>query len=419
MFALVDCNNFYVSCERVFDPTLNGKPVIVLSNNDGCIVARSNEAKALGFKMGAPLFEYRELIRRKKVIVLSSNLQLYGDMSSRVMMLLKDFSPEFEVYSIDEMFLKLTGFESWDLIEYGKKIRQRVWQGVRIPVSVGIGPTKTLAKAANYFAKKALSSQNICLLNDAEKALPILNNLSIGNVWGIGNQWSKKLNEIGIYTAYDLAKSDPQLIKNKFNVVLARTALELQGISCLPLEAHAPRKNIIVSRSFGQKATDFNELREAIANFASRAAEKLRAQNAYASGIMVFIRTNRFSKIDAQYSNSISLHFIKETDNTTLILKTAILGLSQIFKKGYEYKKAGIMLLDLISHQKQSDLFIEDSEVNNTPLMEVMDNINAKYGKQTIQFALCGVQKYWHSRKGSVTPAYTTQWSDIIRVSAN
>ncbi|MBS0290681.1 MAG: Y-family DNA polymerase [Proteobacteria bacterium] len=419
MFALVDCNNFYVSCERVFNPLLDNKPVIVLSNNDGCIIARSNEAKILGFKMGDPLFQRKELIRQHGVVVYSSNYHLYGDMSRRVITLLKEFSPRYEIYSIDEMFLGLKEFEQWDLIEYGRKIKERIAIGLKIPVSVGIGPTKTLAKLANFYAKNDPAYAGVCTLEEPPKTLMLLKQIPIEKVWGVGRQWSDKLKQLDILSAYDLAQADSAMIKRKFSVVLARTILELQGTSCIKLESVMPRKNIMVSRSFGQPIIDFIHLREAVANFATRAAEKLRNQKSYACAMMIFIRTNSFNKTDKQYSNSICLKFPKETDNTMWILKTATQGLKLIFRKGVKYKKAGTMLIDIISNQTvQADLFIDDTKMNNKKLMDVIDAINEKYGKDTIRFAICGCKKTWSGRQQKVSPAYTTRWRDILVVFA-
>lgn len=419
MFALIDCNNFYVSCERVFNPRLEGKPVVVLSNNDGCVVARSNEAKAIGFKMGDPLFQCKELVRKHKVSVYSSNYALYGDLSNRVMNMLQNYSPDFEIYSIDEIFLGFLGFENWDLTEYGKLIRKSIVQGLKIPVSIGIGPTKTLAKLANYFAKRSPTHGGVFEFKTAIYAETYLKLISVDEVWGVGRQWAYRLKDIGINTAYDLAKYNHYEIKKKFNVVLARTVLELQGISCIALEDVAPRKNIMVSRSFGSPVTLYSDVREAVANFATRAAEKLRGQNSYASGLMVFVRTNPFNKTDAQYSNSICVKFPIETDNTMIILKYAVEGLQRIFREKFKYKKAGVMLLDLI-HGKisQPDIFIDEKVMNNQNLMNALDKINAKYGKQTVQFAVCGYTKAWKSQRGNISPSYTTQWDDLLVVNA-
>ncbi|MCS5710381.1 translesion error-prone DNA polymerase V subunit UmuC [Candidatus Berkiella aquae] len=419
MFALIDCNNFYVSCERVFNPRLEGKPVLVLSSNDGCIVARSNEAKALGFKMGAPIFKQRDLVRKHRVWVYSSNFKLYGDMSNRVMRLLQRFSPDFEIYSIDEIFLNLKGFEHWNLMEYGKNIRRKVYQGLKLPVSIGIGPTKTLAKIANYLAKKYPLLEGVCEFKDQTQINNMLSRVPIGEVWGVGRNWSEKLKQMGIETALQLATSDHHLIKRKCNAMLARTVLELKGIACFSLEHTMPRKNIMVSRSFGRPIVELNELRQAVADYASRAAEKCRQQHSFASSIMVFVRTSLFSNSELQYTNSITLPFPKETDNTMVILQTALRGVNAIFREGYQYKKAGTMLLDLIPKKtEQADLFIDSKQLNNPALMKAMDNINVKYGNQMIQFAICGFDKPWVSMSENRSPAYTTQWKDILVVYA-
>ncbi len=419
MFALIDCNNFYVSCERIFNPKLEGRPVVVLSNNDGCVVARSNEAKAIGFKMGDPIFQRQDLVKRHKVVVLSSNFRLYGDISGRIMNLLSTFSPDYEIYSIDEIFLGLKGFEKWDLAAYGKQIRQFILQSVHVPVSVGIGPTKTLAKAANAIAKRQPDLGGVKVFHHSEEAKNILRHLTVGDIWGVGRKWASQLNQLGIYSAYDLANADPHEMRKKFNVMIAKTVLELQGTACLGIEDVAPRKNIMVSRSFAKKIDSFNDLREVVANFATNAAEKLRQQGSFASAMMVFARTNPFSQNDKQYSNSICMKFVKETDNTVIILKTAAMGLKAIYKEGFHYKKAGVMLLDLVPNSiGQGDFFIDDTKMNNKILMDILDEINDKYGRQTIQFAVCGFNKGWSLRE-NMTPAYTTNWNEVLVVYAN
>lgn len=419
MFALIDCNNFYVSCERVFNPKLWGKPVVVLSNNDGCVVARSNEAKAIGFKMGDPIFQKRDLVKKHHVFVLSSNFRLYGDMSGRVMNLLANFAHDYEIYSIDEMFLDLANMQISDLNNYAYQIRKTLWQSIRLPVSVGIAPTKTLAKVANFYAKRHTTFKGVQVFADAQAARAYLEHLAIGEVWGIGPKWAAKLQQIGIHTASDLVKSCPHEIRKKFNVMLAKTVLELQGTPCLSIEEVSPRQNIMVSRSFAHKIENYTELREAVTLFATNAAEKLRDQHSYCRGLMVFVRTNPFSENDKQYSNSTSLRFIKETDNTMIILKTAIVGLKAIFKEGYKYKKAGVMLLDTVNKvSSQGDLFIDQNKMNNERLMTVLDNINEKYGRATVQFAVCGFSRALSLRE-SVTPAYTTSWDELLVVHAN
>ncbi|MCS5710671.1 translesion error-prone DNA polymerase V subunit UmuC [Candidatus Berkiella aquae] len=420
MFALIDCNNFYVSCERVFNPRIDGKPVIVLSNNDGCVIARSNEAKALGIRMGHPLYQCKDLVKKHKIFVYSSNYALYGDISNRVMKLLQSYSPDFEIYSIDEIFLGLSGFSNWDLTEYGKLIRKSILLGLKMPVSIGIGPTKTLAKLANHFAKSSPTAEGVFEIKNAILVQPLLKLIPVDEIWGVGRQWSYRLKDIGIKTAYDLSACNHYEIKKKFSVILARTVLELQGISCIALEEMAPRKNIMVSRSFGSPVTLYSDIREAVANFATRAAEKLRSQNSLATGIMVFIRTNHFNKTDSQYSNSISLKFPIETDNAMVILKYAVEGLQKIFREKYRYKKAGVMLLDLIHGRvTQPDIFIDDKVMNNHNLMNALDKINGKYGKQTVQFAVCGYRKAWKSHQENISPSYMTQWDELLVVYAN
>lgn len=419
MFALIDCNNFYVSCERAFDPRLEGKPVVVLSNNDGCVVARSNEAKAIGFKMGDPIFQRRDLVRKHKVLVYSSNFTLYGDMSRRVMCLLQNYSPDFEIYSIDEIFLGLKGFKDWNLTDYSRAIRANILRGLKLPVSIGIGPTKTLAKVANFFAKKHPLLEGVYQFKDQQHTLALLKKVPIGEIWGIGRKWSAKLQSMGMHSAFDLASSDHRLLKKNLNVMIARTALELQGIPCFDLEHPEPRQNIMVSRSFGKPIVEFDELRQAVGYFATRAAEKLREQQSYAQALMVFIRTNPFNKTDLQYANSVTLPFVKETNNTMVILQTASQGLKQIFREGFKYKKAGTMLLDLTqASSAQADLFIDPLKMNNPALMSAMDHINQKYGSQMLKFAVCGFNRAGSSLRENVSPSYTTQWEDILVVYA-
>lgn len=420
MFALVDCNNFYVSCERVFNPKLVGKPVLVLSNNDGCIIARSNEAKNLGFKMGDPVFKNRDLIRKYSVIVLSSNFRLYGDMSNRVMTLLSGFSPQYEIYSIDEMFLGLEGFEKNKLFEYAKEMRHCILKCTHIPVSIGIGPTKTLAKAANFFAKRQPLLKGIYVISNSHEAMTKLCHIPVGDIWGIGRKSAKKLKLLGIHHADQLAVSDPLVMRKKFNIMLAKIIYELRGIACLGIEDEEPRKSILVSRSFGKKIESYQELCEAVTCFAANAAEKLRQQNSYAGGISLFIRTSQFSTSDPQYSNSIYLSFPKETNNSILILKTVVQGLKTIYRQGYKYKKAGVILLDIISTQHgQADFFINNDKMNNKPLMQVIDAINEKYGRKSIDFAICSGTNAWHGRQEIRSKSYTTNWNELLTVYAN
>jgi DNA polymerase V len=322
------------------------------------------------------------------------------------------------------MFLSLKGFASWeDLLLLGQEIRHTLWQGLHIPVSVGIGSTKTLAKIANFYAKRSPKLEGVYILDNPRRIKVALSKTAIEEVWGIGRKWGAQLRKINIYTAQDLANSDHTYIKRQCNIVLAKTTLELQGISCLDLEQVAPRQSIMVSRSFGQKTDSYEDLREAIANFASLGAEKLREQASYACAIVVFIRTNFFNEKDAQYSNSLFLKFPKETDNTLIILQTAWFGLKKIYKPDFLYKKAGILLQNIISKEKsQYHFFIDEKKMQQQPLMQAMDAINHKYGRQTIRLAGCGVDTHdsaWSSQQDKVSPAYTTQWEDILIVQAN
>ncbi len=358
LFALVDCNNFYVSCERVFNPLLCNKPVVVLSNNDGCAVARSNEAKALGIPMGAPAFQYAALFKKNKVVVLSSNYTLYGQMSHRVMQTLAQFTPDFEIYSIDEAFLQF--IDEPGLLPNAQKIKQTVWQWTGIPVSIGIAPTKTLAKVANRYAKKHLPQEGIFMLNDPELQKTILTDFPVEDVWGIGRQISHLLYRNGIRTAWEFACMEDRWIKKNLSVVGLRTAWELRGVSCLSLqEAAPPKKSIVCSRSFGREVFDEADLAEALATYVATAAEKLRAQGSIAAFIEVFLNTNRF-KEENYYGNAIHLTLPQATDYTPFLIHYAKHGLHKIYKSGFGYKKIGVLLGGLVSSKAlQRDLFLK------------------------------------------------------------
>lgn len=418
MFALVDCNNFYVSCERIFNPRLIGKPVLVLSNNDGCVIARSNEAKALGFKVGDPIFQKKAIVKQYRVQVYSSNFALYGDLSDRLMTLLQNAAPETEVYSIDEIFLDVQGFPSADLLPYAAKMRSQIWRALRLPVSIGIGRTKTLAKLANYWAKKQFVPGGIHCFNASAEEKEWLKALPVGEIWGVGPAWAEALKRRGISTALALSQADHRWIRQQFNVVLARTVLELQGISCIPLEQASDKQNIMVSRSFGQKIADWDSMREAVASYASRAAEKLRQQDGYARGVMVSIRTNPFSEQDKQYSNAVKVAFPSPSQSTCVIVQAAIEGLRAIYKEGYLYKKAGTMLYEISDGASQQGILLEELlPKDDDALMKVMDEIQAKYGRGSIQLAACGIDTLaWKMQQTSVSPAYTTCWRDLLRV---
>lgn len=410
-FALVDCNNFYASCERLFRPELKNVPIVVLSNNDGCIVARSQEAKALGIKMGTPLFKVMDLIKQHQVQVFSSNYTLYGDISNRVMLTLEDFSPHAEVYSIDEAFLDLSGFSH--LEEYGRKIRATVYQHVGIPVCVGIAPTKTLSKLANYAAKKFKATGGVVDLSDPVRQKKLLAITPVAEIWGVGRKHTEHLEKIGITTALGLAQIDTRLIRRHFSVVMERTVRELNGASCIELdEAPAAKQQIICSRSFGEKITDYATLRETLCEFVARAAEKLRGEGQLASIVNVFIRTSPFVKTDPNYSNAATGKLLQPSSDTRDILALSTRLFDAIYKDGYRYAKAGVMLGDFCSpDQVQFDLFAASSadEPHRCKLMQTIDAINTgSQGK--IWFGGQRPAKDWFMRQAHLSPAYTTRW---------
>lgn len=419
IYALVDCNNFYASCERVFRPSLRDKPVIVLSNNDGCAIARSNEAKALGIAMGAPLHEIQDIVRQHNVAVFSSNYQLYGDMSARVMESLRHFCPDMEVYSIDEAFFRLDGFRDRDLTEFCSHIRQAVLQWTGIPISIGIAHTKTLAKVANHIAKKRTVTGVFEML-DPNLRTELLKKWPVEELWGVGRKWSVALRMLGIGTAWQFKNADIRMIRKRFSVVGERIARELQGISCLQLEEVKPKQQIICSRSFGQLQKKIEPIEEAVSNFAARGGEKLRSQKSVAQGIQVFVTTNRFRLQDAQYANSALITFPIPTSDTAQLVKAAKKGLQAIFQAGYNYKKAGIMLMDILPEtQQQGHLFLPSalaSDPRRAALMTAIDKTNAHMGKNTIFLAAQGTKLGWQPRSDQRSPRYTTQWTELLRV---
>lgn len=418
LFGLVDCNNFYASCERVFNPTLDGKPVAVLSNNDGCIVARSNEVKALGIPMGAPMFKYKKILEQHKVKIFSSNYTLYGDMSQRVMGILAQSVPDLEIYSIDEAFLDFSNFRHRDVTAFAKEICTKVQQFTGIPVSIGIGTTKTLAKVANKIAKK--SALGVFNLEDESNLNALLNAFEIGDIWGVGRSHSRSLPEIGIYSALDLKNANPEAIRQRYSVVLMRTVLELQGISCFPLEdAPAPKKATAVSRSFGKAVTTKRELIEAIATYASRGGEKLRKAKQAAMVIQVFWRTGLFNPHEPTKSWFYTVDLREHTNDSRVLVKAAINTIHQHYESGYRLKKAGIMLLDLTSeNQIQRSLFSNHDEQKAKSLMNVMDAINKQFGKETIKLAATGTNRKWVMKSQQRSPRYTTNWRELPIVKA-
>ena len=416
--ALIDVNNFYVSCERIFNPKLKNKPLVVLSNNDGCAISRSNEVKELGIAMGAPWFRMQDLVKQHGIVGLSSNYPLYADMSNRVMSILRDFSPSQEVYSIDECFLDLTGFSFVNLVEYGQTMRKRILDWTGLPVCVGIGSTKTLAKLANHCAKKQPVFHGVCNFNAlTDEALTnLLAGLPVGEVWGVGRKLSPKLNAIGIHTALDLKCADPNRIRQHFSVVMQKTVMELKGTVCIELEEIAPpRKQILSSRSFGHSVADYNSLAESITLYMSRAAEKLRKQSSCAGSVFVYIRTSPFKPDEPQYSNGLTIPLPIPTDDTRQLVKVALWGLTRIYRGGFKYAKAGVMLGELVSvNEVQSDFFYKKNfEAGSNKLMGVLDHINQKMGRGTMKLASEGFKQTWRMKQGNKSPNYTTQWNDI------
>ncbi|MBV5339170.1 MAG: Y-family DNA polymerase [Deltaproteobacteria bacterium] len=423
VFALVDCNNFYASCERLFRPELNGKPVVVLSNNDGCIVARSNEAKALGIPMGAPLFKFKDLIARHKAHVFSSNYALYGDLSHRVMDVLRQMEPEVEVYSIDEAFISLPVTKVWDRVKYAAEMRERVRKHVGIPVSIGIATTKTLAKIANRVAKKHAQFKGVFDLVDTSQIDQVLEKIEVNDVWGIGRRSTEKLNSRGILTALDLKRADSTWIRKQLTVVGARTVMELNGISCISLEnAPACPKSIMTSRSFGHPVTDIEDLREAVITFVSIAAAKLRKQAVEAAALNLFISTGPFDE-QSQYSNNQTMTLHQPTSSTPELISAALLGLKSLYRPGYRYRKAGVMLTGIVQqgYSRQLDLFssAQQEVKEDKELMTALDRINSKWGRSTIQYGMTTAEeKPWLMQQTRKSPAYTTNWQELPMVKA-
>lgn len=434
MYALVDGNNFYVSCERVFRPSLNDRPVVVLSNNDGCAIARSNEAKALGIKMGAPWFQIRHLEEEAGLVALSANFALYGDMSDRMMSLAAGLGHRQEVYSIDESFVDLSGIRG-DMTERSRKLRQRILQWVGIPCGIGIGPTKTLAKLANFIAKTAERKPgsypgqhaqvcNLGVLSDGELHV-LLAATDVGEVWGVGRKIGAQLQDAGIHTVLDLRRLDPAMVKRRWSVVLERTVRELQGTPCIELE-HEPaaKKEIACTRSFGQTVMQLRDLQEAITEFASRAAEKLRRQNSHAGQVLSFIRTSPFRLQEQQYSRSVVVPLRRPSADSQAIVHAALTGLQAIYRPGYRYAKAGVMLMDLSPadrSQHELPLDAEENRADRSALMQVLDGMNRRYGRGTVQLASAGLEgngRLWAMRQERRTPGYTTRWDELAVVRA-
>ena len=457
LYALVDCNNFYASCERVFAPHLNGRPVVVLSNNDGCVIARSDEAKAVGIPMGAPFHQYEDQLKRHHVAVFSSNYALYGDMSARVMKSLHAFTPDVEVYSIDEAFLGLGGFDPRILPHHMKEMRDAIKQWTGIPVSVGIAPTKTLAKLANRIAKK-YTSDGVYMMKDTALMTRILGDIKVEDIWGISKRWGARLRQMGISTALQLREASPRQIRQALSVVGERIVHELNGHPCLMLEDVQPKQAIMSSRSFGMMVTKRVDLEEAIASYTARAAEKLRRQSGRASSLYVFIKTNRFRKQDPQYSNAAMVGFDNPTSDTATLIRAAVNAISGLYRDGYRYHKAGVMLMELTdAHQGPVSLLNPEPERERAlkdKRMAMLDSVNRQMGRGTLFHAAEGIaphirshprrdtsQKFiygsrfgiamsknearstriigierWRMRSQFKSPSYTTKWCELAMV---
>jgi DNA polymerase V len=415
--ALVDCNNFYASCERVFQPRLRGLPVVVLSNNDGCVIARSNEAKALGVAMGAPWHMCKESFGKAGVVVRSSNYTLYGDMSARVMRVLSNFTPNLEIYSIDEAFLSFAGFEA-RCETHARELRRTVQQWTGIPVSVGIAPTKTLAKVANRLAKKDAAADGVLLLLSEQSQRDALGRLELTDLWGIAGRLAERLLAIGITTPLELRDADPRLIRERFSVVLERMVRELRGVACMGLEEVTPdRKSLVASRSFGRPVETRHELEQAVSVYTARAAEKMRRQNLATASIAVWVQTNSFKPDERQYSASKAVRLPVATADTGKLIAAATAGLGIIFKQGYRYKKAGVTFLDLVAADRvQGGLFDRPDDARSIRRMCAIDQLNARFGRGTVGFGTAGDRHGWKLRREFISPRYTTEWNELLRV---
>lgn len=426
LFALVDANNFYASCERAFNPRLRDRPVVVLSNNDGCVVARSNEVKELGVKMGQPWFQMQNLARRHGIVGLSSNYTLYGDMSNRIMTILRTYSPHVEVYSIDESFVSLNGMGSlWESpTAMGQHMRAKILQWVNLPVCVGVGASKTLGKLANHIAKKFPLFDSVCDLSSMSAARMrwLFVRLDVGVVWGVGQRIGDKLHGLGINTVQDLKDADPGDIRARFGIVMERTCLELRGLSCMDLEEVAPpRKEIVSSKSFGSMVHTYDELAEAVTAYVTRAAEKLRGQGSVCGALNVFVQTNRFRTDDLQYCNSLTVPIIVSTDDTRVLAGAALHGLERIYLEGFRYKKAGVQLMDISPRGTLQGVLFDEARPyeSSVKVMAALDALNQRFGRDSVTLASAGLAPRWAMRSENKTPCYTTRWDELPTARAN
>lgn len=416
MFALVDCNNFYASCERVFKPALIDKPIVILSNNDGCVIARSNEAKPF-IPMGAVAFKYKETFKAHNIHVFSSNYALYGDLSNRVMSVLQTFTPDIEIYSIDEAFLQFNGFDNYDLNEYGLTIKNTVKNITHIPISVGMAPTKALSKVANKIAKKfAKQTNGVYIIDSEEKRIKALKWTKIEDVWGIGRRISQKLKAININTAYDFTQLNDNYVRKQFSVVGLRLKKELCGESVLGLDEIKNKKAIATTRSFEHNLTEFSDIAERVATFTSSCAQKLRTEKTYCTIIYVFLRTNRHQNEKTQYNNGISINLPYPTQSDIVLTQYTQIALKSIFKHKYAYKKAGVILMGLTTEDGlQTNLFLNENPKHSI-LMETMDKLNTKIGNKKVKLANQNPKTTWIMRQEKLSNRYTTNWNEILEV---
>ena len=416
MFALIDCNNFYASCERVFNPSLNGKPVVVLSNNDGCVIARSNESKK-HVPMGAVFFKFKEIFKLHNIYVFSSNYTLYGDLSNRVMTILSSFSPDIEIYSIDEAFLQFKGFDNYDFHSYGLEMKSKVLRQTLIPVSIGFAETKALSKIANKIAKKFPErTKGVYVIDTEEKRIKALKWTKIADVWGVGRKISRKLLVVGVQNAYDFTKLSDAYVRKEFSVVGLRLKKELEGKSVLKLDEVKNKKAIATTRSFKHDITDFNELRERVSTFAISCAEKLRKQNSNCNLMSLFILTNHYRKGSPQYSKNITIKLPYPTNSSITLSKYAVKGLEAIYKKGYRFKKAGIIVMGITSTDtKQLNMFVNENPKHKI-LMNIIDITNKNIGMKKVKLGSQKLDRTFDMRQNRLSKRYTTKWEEILKV---
>ncbi|MEN8124912.1 MAG: Y-family DNA polymerase [Bacteroidota bacterium] len=416
MFALIDCNNFYASCERVFNPDLNGKPVVVLSNNDGCVIARSNEAKPF-IPMGAAAFKYKNVFEQNNIAVFSSNYALYGDMSARVMNMLSTFAPKIDIYSIDEAFLKFDNFKYLNFQAHGIQIKKDITKSTGIPISIGFAPTKALSKVANRIAKKfSERTQGVYIIDNEEKRVKALKWLAIEDVWGIGRRHAKRLQKLNIHNAYQFTLLPDEWVRKNMSVVGLRLKRDLEGKPTLDLEKIKTKKNIATTRSFDKNYSDFEQIKERVTTFSVSCAEKLRKQNSYCNTLLIFLHTNGYRKELPQYSKNIVVKLPFPTNSNIELAKFAVNGLERIFKKGFQYKKAGVIAMDITPQEQRQISLFENSDPRHQVLMNVVDKMNHNIGQQKIKLASQNLERTWKMRQERLSPRYTTQLKEIITV---